>query len=210
MPRSVAANALLREQRRAQILAAAAPVFARKGFAGTTVADLAAAAAMSLGLLYRYFADKDAVFTELVAQTVQHSIELAEQALVQPGTPWERLHWFVATFLPTQYAQPEFALVISHALTSEAVPEAAQTLALEHTMHLIHVVRELIITGQSSGDVVVWDAGQLALHLLATLHGLAAGAAFYRASALHFPTPEVVLRGLRAEPADRARDSGHT
>lgn len=210
MPRSDEANARLREQRRTQILTAAAPIFARKGFAGTKIADLAAAAAISPGLLYRYFADKDAVFTALVAQTVQHSIELAQQALVQPGTPWERLCWFVAKFLPLQYGQPQFALVISHALTSEVVPEAVRTLALDHITHLIRVVRELIVTGQSTGEVVAYDSEQLAIQLLATLHGLAAVAAFYRASALQFPTPEVVLLSLRAGPPDGTRDSGQT
>ena len=122
MPRSAAANEQIRTQRREEILRVATPVFARKGFAGTRIADLAEASGMSQGLLYRYFASKDEVFTAIVAETVRFTVALAQQAYERPGTPWERLCWFVAAFLPPQYECPEYALVISHALTSEAVP----------------------------------------------------------------------------------------
>lgn len=199
MPRSAAANEQIRTQRRDDILRAATPVFARKGFAGTRIADLAEASGMSQGLLYRYFASKDEVFAAIVAETVRSSVAMAQQAYEQPGTPWERLRWFVSVFLPLQYACPEYALVISHALTNEAVPAEVREQAQRELSEFTVLIRDLILAGQSEGEIIQRDPEQLTLHLLAALHGLAASAAFLRGQEPHLPDLEVVLLALRPE-----------
>ncbi|MGZ3639543.1 MAG: helix-turn-helix domain-containing protein, partial [Ktedonobacterales bacterium] len=65
MPRTTEANQRIREAQRAKILQSARSVFARKGMAAT-ITDIAAEAQISLGLAYRYFADKEAILSELV------------------------------------------------------------------------------------------------------------------------------------------------
>lgn len=52
---------------REQILAASRRVFARSGFVNARMSDVAAEAGLSLGGLYRYFTNKEAVFAELIA-----------------------------------------------------------------------------------------------------------------------------------------------
>jgi AcrR family transcriptional regulator len=65
-PRSPGAKApgarLPAAERRARILASATPVFARRGFEGTTTRDLARAAGVSEPILYRHFPSKEALF----------------------------------------------------------------------------------------------------------------------------------------------------
>ena len=51
-----------RQAKREQILSAAAAVFARQGFAGTLMADIAAAVAVGKGTLYEYFPSKEELF----------------------------------------------------------------------------------------------------------------------------------------------------
>lgn len=58
------------EQRRAQILAAARPLFAERGFHGTTTRDLAEAAGVNDALLYRYFANKQDILKALMDEAV--------------------------------------------------------------------------------------------------------------------------------------------
>src|SRR4051812_22350484 len=53
-------------KRRDEILAAAKKVFSKKGFASTTIADVAKAAQLSYGSIYWYFDSKDALFHELM------------------------------------------------------------------------------------------------------------------------------------------------
>lgn len=54
-----------RAARREEILAAARAVFARQGFRGTTIADIAEEAGIALGTIYLYFPSKDDVFAAL-------------------------------------------------------------------------------------------------------------------------------------------------
>ena len=56
------------DARRAQILAAATQVFARRGYALAQVADIAAVLKIGHGTVYRYFKDKRALFEEVVQQ----------------------------------------------------------------------------------------------------------------------------------------------
>src|SRR5215510_12594757 len=57
-----------------EILDAALTVFVTKGFAGTKLDDVAAAAGISKGLLYRYFDNKAELFKEVVRQTLVATI----------------------------------------------------------------------------------------------------------------------------------------
>jgi AcrR family transcriptional regulator len=56
-----------------------------------TITDIAAEAQISLGLAYRYFADKEAIFSELVKQTVPDDSAELQKLVEMPGTPGERL-----------------------------------------------------------------------------------------------------------------------
>jgi AcrR family transcriptional regulator len=58
------------EDRRQQILDAAGEVFARKGFKGASIKELAAAANVSPGLLYWYFQDKAQLFNALLEHKI--------------------------------------------------------------------------------------------------------------------------------------------
>lgn len=57
-----------RAARREELLAAARRVFARQGFRGTTIADIAEEAGIALGTIYLYFPSKDDVFAALNEQ----------------------------------------------------------------------------------------------------------------------------------------------
>src|SRR5215468_710072 len=57
-----------------EILDAALTVFVTKGFAATKLDDVAAAAGISKGLLYRYFNNKAELFKEVVRQTLVTTI----------------------------------------------------------------------------------------------------------------------------------------
>ncbi len=99
MPRTGEVYQQIRDVRKEQILRSAAEVFARKGVASTRINDLAEAAGVSQGLLYRYFANKEEVFAALLERLVQETIRQVHSALEHPGTPWEQLHWLTGQLL---------------------------------------------------------------------------------------------------------------
>ena len=83
MARSPRLNAQMRAASRARILKAALRLFARHGYAATSIRMIAKAAGISVGLLYNYFPAKTSVLTALFEESmrdVQASFAYAEEA----------------------------------------------------------------------------------------------------------------------------------
>ncbi len=72
--------------RRQLILAAAKRCFARNGFAGTTTKSVAAAAAISEGLLFKHFPSKAALYAEILAEECEADPDLAYLLGLEPST----------------------------------------------------------------------------------------------------------------------------
>jgi len=70
-----------REERKEQIVQAAAIAFAEKGFSKTLVAEVAAAAGIGKGTVYEYFRSKDELFFAVFEYVTQESRSIAEAAL---------------------------------------------------------------------------------------------------------------------------------
>src|SRR6266446_3067522 len=69
--------------RRTQILEAAVACFAKRGFHQASMHDISAEAGISVGLIYRYFANKEAVISAMADQhksEIQEVLERARQA----------------------------------------------------------------------------------------------------------------------------------
>lgn len=64
------------EQRRQQILNAAAECFRRYGFHGASIAKISKEAGMSAGHIYHFFENKEAIIAAIVEQRVEQSIDL--------------------------------------------------------------------------------------------------------------------------------------
>jgi TetR/AcrR family transcriptional regulator, fatty acid metabolism regulator protein len=113
--------------RRAELLAAAVRVFARDGFHGARVGDIAEEAGVAHGLLYHYFRSKEEVletifrssWQELVRETdrIEHSgLELAEQ-----------LRRFASVFLGSWLANPDLVRVLIREIARS--PEVGKRIA---------------------------------------------------------------------------------
>ena len=198
-PRIEADNQRIRDERREQILAAAATVFASNGYAGTKIYDIAAAAEMSKGLVYHYFAGKDAVFVTLVRRAVQGTEILIQQAISRDGTPWEKLSWMISQMLTGMQESPDEFMLILQAFTSKAVPHQAREIVTQQTTW--YSIRALIVEGQAAHQVRDGDPDQLTAVFSACIQGLAVSAAAPIAALPHFPDADSVLQILKA-PSD--------
>jgi TetR/AcrR family transcriptional regulator, transcriptional repressor of aconitase len=72
--------------RRQLILSAAKRCFARHGFAGTTTRSVAAAAAISEGLLFKHFPTKSALYAEILAEECEADPALHRLLVLEPST----------------------------------------------------------------------------------------------------------------------------
>jgi TetR/AcrR family transcriptional repressor of uid operon len=71
--------------RRAQILEAAIVCFAKRGFHQTSMHDVSAEAGISVGLIYRYFANKEAVIAAMAERHKEEIHDLLERARQAPS-----------------------------------------------------------------------------------------------------------------------------
>ncbi len=74
------------DERRKAIVAAAVPLFARKGFAGTTTKELAEAAGISEALLFRHFPSKKNLYGEILRLGCEGDPALERLAALEPST----------------------------------------------------------------------------------------------------------------------------
>ena len=194
MPRTKEAFRQIRDERKEQILHIAAVVFASKGIASTKIEDLAEAAGVSQGLLYRYFANKEGVFAELLERAAQGAVKLAQAALNYPGTPWERLRWMTEQFLQGMSQEPTYYQLISQALAL-----SGRTHEILHEMEdMREALHQLVVEGQAVGQVSERDPDQLVLLYFCCLYGLAAGMALSSNElTAHFPDADAVIQILK-------------
>lgn len=74
------------DERRRAIVAAAVPLFARKGFAGTTTKELAEAAGISEALLFRHFPSKKQLYSEILHLGCEGDPALEKLASLEPSS----------------------------------------------------------------------------------------------------------------------------
>src|SRR4030088_1827087 len=74
------------DERRQTIVDAAVPLFARKGFAGTTTRELAEAAGVSEALLFKHFPSKQVLYREILLLGCEGDPALERLAALQPST----------------------------------------------------------------------------------------------------------------------------
>ena len=89
------------DERRKTIVAAAVPLFARKGFAGTTTRELAEAANISEALLFRHFPSKKHLYSEILQLGCEGDPVLERLAALEPSTFTlvRMIHYMVRYFL---------------------------------------------------------------------------------------------------------------
>jgi AcrR family transcriptional regulator len=82
----MAATRLDSDERRKAIVTAAVPLFARKGFAGTTTKELAEAAGISEALLFRHFPSKKLLYGEILRLGCEGDPALERLATLEPSS----------------------------------------------------------------------------------------------------------------------------
>lgn len=80
-----------KDDRPAEILAAALEAFATRGFAATKLDEVADKAGISKGTLYLYFPNKEALFKAVVREMLVPNLVKAEAALAHAGGPSREL-----------------------------------------------------------------------------------------------------------------------
>ncbi|MDD3920984.1 MAG: TetR/AcrR family transcriptional regulator [Eubacteriales bacterium] len=140
-----------KELRREQILITALKLFVKKGFSGTKVADIAAEAGMSAGLLFHYFPSKEALLEELV------KVGLGGTKTAMQYDPGDPIHFFrqaAEGILQYTRQNPQIVnmfVLMERVQQDEAVPPHIRELACK--VDNIEASVPLIEAGQRMGQI---------------------------------------------------------
>jgi AcrR family transcriptional regulator len=159
------------DQRKAEILQAAAATFARLGLERARMDDVAAAAGLSKGTLYLYFRSKDAL-VEALLHALYAPLSAALLVLDGEGPAPARLTRYVDVVLQIfSDMQPLSALVFdAYAMATRHDSARALMAGYLRDYHaaLVRVLRD----GMAAGDFRVIDADATATLLIAAFDGL--------------------------------------
>lgn len=176
MPRTEEENLRIREEQKKHIIKSAVKVLARKGLQATKMADIAAEAEVSYGLVYHYFSNKEQILSELLEEALEKGSSNLQHALEASGTPWDRLQMFVTGALRSFQEHPEFLIVLYQALHDEEIHNKLWERAQSKRRLMKESTYRLITEGQAVGQIVQDDPEQLVTLLLAIFQGLACAA----------------------------------
>lgn len=137
--------------KRQQILDAAVEVFARSGFHGSRVSDIAREAEVADGTIYLYFKSKDEILLALFEQKMTEMIQAAQQALEGIDDPFEKLRRFCVHHMKNVEEHRSAAKVLQVELRlSNTFMKEYKPLPLQDYLNLVGRVLE---EGQSRGLV---------------------------------------------------------
>ncbi|WP_016697846.1 TetR/AcrR family transcriptional regulator [Actinoalloteichus spitiensis] len=174
MPRPSAQYEAMRSATLARVHTAATALFTRHGFAATSMRDIARAAGISTGLIYRHYPSKDELFDALVRQATE-GVRGAARRLRADDPPERLLTRFTEDFLfavDREEGFAEFSTLMNHAAALPVRPPSVERLVEEHVA-LLDALTDLIERGQRGGGFRPGPPRELAVAYLATLGGLA-------------------------------------
>lgn len=178
---------------RARIVEAALALIAAKGYAGCSVAQVADAAGVATGSVYKHFPNKGALFAEVFRTHTQHEVDAVAEASTKPGTIEERVTAAIETFARRALKSPRLA----YALLAEPVDPQVEAERLIYRRAYRDIYAQLIADAVDAGDLPPQDpevtaacvVGALAEALVVPLH---AGVAAKRT------VPEITAFAVRA------------
>src|SRR3954451_6179108 len=153
---------------RADIIAAATHLFARRGIAATTMAEIAEAAGLGASSLYYWFRSKQQILEVIVEDVNRAPLRHAEQVASGEGPVLDRLRDLIRFDVETLCALP-FDINEVHRLARE--DDDAFARYWDDRSRLVAAVERLVVEGVERGELRAVDARLAALTMLANDEG---------------------------------------
>jgi TetR/AcrR family transcriptional regulator len=157
---------------RTNLIAAATPLFATKGFNGVGVRELAVAAGVNLAMISYYFGGKEGLYAAVLNEqfaTLHRVAEIKEMAI----DPMEKFEWYVRATVARYRKNPYLLRFYTSELTNPtpcfetivkpAIREVLQILVETFSEGLSH---EQFRTGLNPADTVLSLAGMINFYFL--------------------------------------------
>lgn len=158
-----------KERRRWQILQAALDLFVRRGYAETTIGQIAEAASMSTGLMFHYFPSKEDLYLALVTIGVEGTKAPQTFGDTDPVGYFEGFLKYLFSFTENEPWVPQMFVLMGRA-RRDGAPEAVHKLA--HSVNQVQRSAKIIADGQRAGLFRAGDPLQLSQTFWASVQGV--------------------------------------
>ncbi len=144
-----------RKNRREQILDAAIKVFAKNGYHGSRVADIASEAGIAYGLVYHYFRNKEEILRSIFEQRWGGFLNALEGIAAEEKSAEDKLLSVAALMLDAYRVRPDWVKVLVIEIQrSSRFTEPGQLRAVGELFRVVGgIVRRGQETGELRGDV---------------------------------------------------------
>ena len=190
------------DAQREALVAAAVALLSEQGYAGCSVAAVAARAGVSTGSVYRYFPGKAELVVEVFRGLVGREVRAVEEAAAGPGDLIDRVVAVVETFASRALKSPRLA----YALLAEPVdaPVEAERLVFRRVFQQAFAVR--VTEAVTAGVLPPQDAAITAAALVGAVAEVLVGPLSAGVASAD-TVPNLVRFTLRALGADDAAHS---
>lgn len=174
MPRTEEQYEAMRIATKEKIHSAAIKLFGKKGFAGTSVKDIAGAAEISIGLMYRHYKNKGNLFNDLILYASE-GLNRTTEKFQNSTSPEESIKQFTLEVLNDFNKDDEYAyfqMLMNQAVAIEDASSQIKNLKLQSDKMLDQTVK-LIERGQKLNQFKQGNAAEQALFFYSTIQGMA-------------------------------------
>lgn len=185
------------DRTRAQLMDAATQLFARQGFEGTSVSDIARLAEVANGTFYSHFPDRDAIAAAVAYGIAQRIIRRLDEAMVDVDDAVDRVSFGCRQFIELASRNPDWGGALFHAIW--AFPDLRTELFDFPKADLERGVQQGVFT-------VTVDDALLSVFAGMVMSGLFTAIRDRDVQGLGETTSEMQLRMLGVAP-DRAREA---
>ena len=133
------------------ILEAAIRVFARSGYHGSRIADIASEAGIAYGLVYHYFKNKEEILSSVFEERWGAFLDTLEQIASQPAPAEQKLGSVATVILGGHHVRPEWVKVL--VLEIQRSSRFARPDQIRAVGRLFQIVARILREGQEKGEL---------------------------------------------------------
>ncbi|WP_207263609.1 TetR/AcrR family transcriptional regulator [Desulfovibrio sp. Huiquan2017] len=155
-----------------KILQAAQELFARCGYAGTTMKMVAEQAGVASGLVFHYYDSKEKLFMEAGAELINDMVSTLHEATGVTSSGCEAMGTFVRAYLDfTIEHEKTFPTIIRCSPFSDDNPDLDREKIAAKFLDLIYIIEDILKRGMADGSIKNLPVSQTAFMIYGVIVG---------------------------------------
>lgn len=159
------------DDRQGQLLEIACRLFARQGYKGTSLRDIAEEAQITKAALYYHFPNKEALYQQIVLESTKALVEAVREAVAQAQSPVDKVRAFMLTSADVFERTRDAWVAGSNAFWDEG-GSGPRSVAVSQRDEYEKLLRSCIAEGVQRGDFRPVDPALAGRLLLSTINQL--------------------------------------